>query len=168
LNATQLLEVRAADLAGLGQAFVLVSGSDGRTTIVFGDGKQGAVPESSTQPRAVVYDGTRGDWGVTPFDSNAVVTWTFTNGPANAELGVLFVETNGIARRVRWTVPLTNRPSTTVYRYALAGVSGQLLVDTNGDGVADEQLQGSTRNITQSPLTLLAVEQDLTVNAGRP
>ncbi|HSH17579.1 MAG TPA: hypothetical protein VLD18_16175, partial [Verrucomicrobiae bacterium] len=105
LAGTERLVDRAADLAGLGQEFVLASASEGEQTILFGDGKNGARPEGSTQPYANVYRAGAGSWASSRFDTNATFYWTFPGGPASGDLAVLLVSSNGTARQLRWTLP---------------------------------------------------------------
>ncbi|MCW5558854.1 MAG: carboxypeptidase regulatory-like domain-containing protein, partial [Verrucomicrobiae bacterium] len=157
---------RAADYAGLGQEFVLASGNDGQLRVEFGDGKEGATPEHSTQPYALVYRGGRGAWGNVPMDTNATVVWTFTNGPPSADMAVLLVTTNGTARQLRWTIP--NPPPDATYSFALREIPGSLRVDLASDGSIDSTLAPVSSEVQEKPPALVAVEQDLFVISGRP
>ncbi|HAV65601.1 MAG TPA: hypothetical protein DCY13_24900, partial [Verrucomicrobiales bacterium] len=166
LDATTRLVDRAADVAGLGQAFVLASGNDGSVRIDFGDGKTGAVPETSSEPSALVYGGTNGMWASTLFKTNATFAWNFTNAPPAAELGVLIVTTNGVARQLRWSI--ANPPADATYLFSLGDATESLRVDLLSDGVVDSSQPPVVQLRDELPPSLLVVEQDLYVLAGRP
>lgn len=166
LTGTGRLLDRAPDLAGLGQQFVIASAGPGQLRTDFTGGTNNATTAGSSQPYALVYPGTNGNWAVTPYLTNAVFTWTFTNGPPSADMAVLLVNTNGQAQELRWQVP--NPPVTAVYQFALADPTQSLQVDTNGDGTIDLTLNATPTAVNELPLTLVAVQQDLTVVAGRP
>jgi hypothetical protein len=162
---TRLLD-RAADLAGLGQQFVLASANPGQLRVDFSGTTNNATSLGSSQPYALAYSGTNGAWAVTPYLSNAVVTWTFTNAPPRADIAVLIVGTNGQAQELRWQVP--NPPVTAVYTFALSDPSFQLQIDTTGNGSVDQTLNPSQTTVKELPPSLVAVQQDLSVVAGRP
>ena len=171
LSGTGRLLDRAADLAGLGQDFVLASAGPGQLRADFPLPSDGTVDPSanldrSAQPYALVYGGTNGNWAVTPGLTNAVFIWTFTNGPPVADMAVLIVGTNGQARQLRWTV--TAPPADAVYRFALSDPNASLQVDLGGDGTIDATLSPSQTLVNELPPSLVAVEQDLSVVAGRP
>jgi len=166
MNGTERLVDRAADLAGLGQEFVLASANTGQLRVEFGDGKDGATATRSTRPYALVYDGDNGVWANTRMETNAVFIWTFTNGPPNADFAVLLVDGAGSARRLRWTI--SSPPVNAVYRFAFGDASETLVVDADGDGTPDGVGVPAIAVIDELPPTLLAVEQDLSINAGRP
>lgn len=162
--ATSRMTERAADLAGLGQEFVIASADSGDLQASVETNR--VTLETSARPFALVYGGTNGLWAVTKRDSSAVFEWRFTNAPPSARLGVLIVGTNGEARQLRWDIPSPS-PSA-VYRFGLNDPSEQLQVDLGADGNVDTVLAAVSANIAELPPTLLAVEQDLTVVAGRP
>ena len=166
LDASARLVDRAADYAGLGQEFVLVAASDGQLRVHFGDGKTGAEVPGSTQPGALVYSGGRGAWGNLRHETNGTVFWTFTNGPPVAEISVLLVSTNGTARQLRWTIP--NPPREATYSYSIGGGVETLSVDLISDGTVDSTIPAVATVVQELPPALIAVEQDLRVNAGRP
>jgi len=166
LSGSARLADRAADYAGLGQEFVVAGTDDGRLWVDFGDGKAGADLAGSTQPYALVYSGARGAWAPLRHDTNATVFWTFTNGPPSADLTVLLVSTNGSARQLRWAVP--NPPPDATYSFSLRQSSDQLQVDLGSDGSVDAAQTAVVTPVQELPPVLVAVEQDLRVNAGRP
>jgi hypothetical protein len=172
LNGTERLADRAADYAGLGQEFVIASANTGDLRVGFNPStlqpfnELPVTAERSAQPYALVYPGNNGIWAGTRMDTNAVFAWNFPNAPPSAELAVLLVTTNGTARQLRWTIP--NPPASAVYRFALSDASEMLTVDLDGDGVVDSVGVPAIALIDELPPTLLAVEQDLYVRAGRP
>ncbi|MGO9201638.1 MAG: LamG-like jellyroll fold domain-containing protein [Limisphaerales bacterium] len=166
LTGTGRLLDRAADLAGLGQRFVVASAGPCRLLVAFTGTTNSATISGSSQPYSLVYPGTNGEWAVTPYLTNAVFTWTFTNGPPLADMAVLLVETNGQAEQLRWQVP--NPPVTAVYTFALSDPTQRLQADTNGDGVVDFALAPLQTTVNELPPALVAVQQDLSVVAGRP
>ncbi len=161
----QLLD-RAADLAGLDQQFVVAAANPGQLRADFTSGTNEAIVGSSSQPYALIYPGTNGVWAVTEDELDAVYTWSFTNGLATADMAVLIVSSNGSAQSLRWTVQ--NPPVTALYHFALSDPTKSLQVDTNGDGTVDFTLPATQSTFNELPPTLIAVQQDLTVNAGRP
>jgi len=165
-TATQRLLDRAQDLAGLGQQFVVASADLGQLRADFGDGAATATLLGSTQPYALVYGGSNGLWAVTPPLTNAVFVWTFTNGPPSADIAVLLVGADGQAHQYRWQLvaPLPQA----VYRFALGNPAAGLQVDLDGDGSTDLTMVPSEDWVSELPPMLLAVQQDLTVLAGRP
>jgi len=166
LTGTGRLLDRAADLAGLGQQFVVASAGPGQLLVTFTGSTNDATALGSSEPYSLVYPGTNGAWAVTPFLTNAVFTWTFTNGPPLADMAVLLVDTNGQAQQLRWQVP--HPPVTAIYTFALSDPTQQLQADTNGDGVIDFALSPTQTTVHELPPTLVAVQQDLSVVAGRP
>jgi hypothetical protein len=166
LTGTGRLLDRAADLAGLGQQFVLASAGPGQLRADFSGTTNSATLPGSSQPYALDYAGTNGEWALTPYLSNALFTWTFTNGPPQADLAVLLVGTNGQARQLRWQIP--NPPVTAIYTFALSDPNQRLQIDTTGDGTIDQTLNPTTTTVNELSPTLVAVQQDLTVVAGRP
>ena len=156
---------RAPDLAGLGQQFVVASAGPGQLRADFTGGTNDATFAGSSQPYSLVYTGTNGEWAVTPFLTNAVFTWTFTNGPPTADMAVLLVNTNGQATQLRWQV--ASPPVTAVYQFALTDPTQSLQVDTKGNGTIDQTLPATPTTVNELPPTLVAVQQDLTVVAGR-
>lgn len=166
LNGTQRLLNRAADLAGLGQSFVIGSAGPGQLRLDYTGTTNDATLDVSTEPYAMDYAGTNGEWAVTSYQTNAVFTWTFTNAPASADMAVLIVGTNGQAQELRWQV--ANPPPTAIYRFALSSAPPSLQADTNGDGTVDLTLAAAQTQVNELPPTMIAVQQDLTVLAGRP
>ena len=166
LNGTGRLLNRAPDLAGLGQEFVIASAGPGQLWADFTGGTNRATLDGSSQPSSDVYAGTNGEWAVTPYLTNAVFTWTFTNRPALADMAVLLVNTNGQARQLRW--PVASPPPDAVYQFALSDSSARLQVDLGGDGSIDQTIAANETTVDELPPSLVAVQQDLTVNAGRP
>ncbi len=166
LDATARAVDRAADYAGLGQEFAVGSADTGQLRAQFGDGKAGATLERSTQPYALAYGTTNGSWIQTPMSSNAVLTWTFTNGPPSAQIAALLISTNGTARLLRWTID--RPPVDATYTFALHDPTEQLQVDLLSDGVTDSSIVATRTVVHELPPSVLAVEQDLFVLAGRP
>ena len=166
LTGTGRLLDRAADLAGLGEQFVVGSAGPGQLLVTFTGSTNDATVLGSSQPYSLVYPGTNGAWAVTPFLTNAVFTWTFTNGPPLADMAVLLVDSNGQAQQLRWQVP--HPPVTAIYTFALSDPTQQLQADTNGDGVIDFALGPTQTTVHELAPTLVAVQQDLSVVAGRP
>ncbi|HLH54539.1 MAG TPA: carboxypeptidase regulatory-like domain-containing protein, partial [Verrucomicrobiae bacterium] len=165
LTGTARLLDRAPDLAGLGEQFVIASAGPGQLRADFGGTTNSATFPASSQPYALDYAGTNGEWAVTPYLSNAVFTWTFTNAPAKADMAVLIFGTNGQAQQLRWQV--VNPPVTALYTFALGATSQQMQVDTNGDGTIDQLLSATPTTVNELPPALVAVAQDLGVIAGR-
>ncbi len=165
LDATTRLIDRAADYAGLGQQFVVASGSTGELRVNFGEGKD-ATLSRSTQPYALVYGGTNGTWANFRMETNATVFWTFTNGPPSADIAVLLVNSNGTARQLHWT--LSNPLPDAEYFFSLNDPLERLQVDLLGDGFVDSTVQPTATTVNELPPQLVAVEQDLMVLAGRP
>ncbi len=157
---------RAPDLAGLGQQFVLAAGGPGQLSASFIGTTNAAAGNASSEPYAMVYDGTNGEWGVTPYLSNAVFTWTFTNGPAAADMAVLIVNTNGQVQQLIWQV--SHPPVTAIYQFSLSDPTQQLQVDSTGNGIIDSSLPATQSIVSELPPGVIAVQQDLTVVAGRP
>lgn len=157
---------RAPDLAGLGQQFVLASANGGQLWVDFTGSTNDTTAAESSEGYCDVYPGTNGSWAVTPDLTNAVFSWTFTNGPSSADLVVLLVDTNGQAEQLQWQLP--NPPPTAIYHFSLANGAYQLQADTNGDGVIDQTIPANQLQVDELPPTLVAVQQDLTVVAGRP
>ncbi|MGA2656274.1 MAG: LamG-like jellyroll fold domain-containing protein [Verrucomicrobiota bacterium] len=165
LTGTGRLLDRAPDLAGLGQSFVVAAAGPGQLRADFAGGTNSATLHTSTQPYAKVYAGTNGVWAVTLDLTNAVFSWTFTNAPPAADMSVVIFGTNGQGQSLRWTV--SQPPPGTVYSYALSGPSGLLQV-LGGNGSANSTLNAVTNPVSELPPTLIAVQQDLSVVAGRP
>ncbi len=166
LDGTQRLTNRAPDLAGLGQQFVVASAGPGQLRVDFSGGTNSATLAGSSQPYALDYGGSNGEWAVTSYLTNAVYTWAFTNGPPTADMAVLLVGTNGQAQQLRWQV--ASPPVTAIYHFALNDPLQQLQVDANGDGMIDASLAPSQSVVNELPPALVAVQQDLNVVAGRP
>ncbi|MFO1460689.1 MAG: LamG-like jellyroll fold domain-containing protein [Verrucomicrobiota bacterium] len=163
-TASARLADRAADLAGLGQEFALASADSGQLRLQFGEDL--ASVERSTRPFALVYSGTNGSWANGLLETNGVVIWTFTNAPASAEIGVLLVGTNGIARQFRWN--LSHPPGDATYRFAFGDPASGLKVDLGSDGTQDSSIAATVLEVRELLPSVLAVEQDLYVLAGRP
>ncbi|MBI1176201.1 hypothetical protein GC207_02040, partial [bacterium] len=166
LDATERLVESGPDLAGLGQQFLLASASTGQLRVEFGADQVGATVERSSQPYALVYQGTNGLWANTLIDTNATCFWTFTNGPPSADIAVLLVNTNGTARRLSWAID--SPPVDALYSFSLADTNGALRVDLLSDGFIDSSLAATETSVTELPPMVLAVEQDFSVVAGRP
>jgi hypothetical protein len=166
VDGTQRALNQASDLAGLGQQFVLASAGPGQLWADFTGITNNATADYSSEPYSMVYYGTNGEWAVTPFLTNAVFTWTFTNAPPTADMAVLLVDTNGQVQEFRWQV--SSPPVSAVYTFALSDTTQRLQVDTNGDGIVDTTLAPSQSVVNELPPALIAVQQDLTVLAGRP
>jgi hypothetical protein len=166
LDGTQRALNQAADLAGLGQQFVLASAGLGQSWVDFTGSTNNATAQRSSEPYSMVYNGTNGEWAVTPYLTNAVLTWSFTNGPPSADMAVLEVSSNGQVEELRWQV--ANPPVTALYQFALSDPRQQLQVDTYGNGTINTTLAPSQSTVNELPPTLVAVQQDLTVVAGRP
>ena len=166
-DGTARLEDRAADYAGLGQRFVVASANAGQLSVqaAGADGKT-ATSESSSVPYALVYSGNQGAWGCLSWDTNAVVTWRFTNSVPVAELGVLLVAGDGTAQLLRWSI--SNPDMGTSCSFALGDASRVLWVDASGDGTVDQNLPATVTAVHELAPVVLAVEQDLSVNVGRP
>jgi hypothetical protein len=169
-HGTERLIDRAADLAGLGQELVMASANSGELLTAFGDGDGDgdglATTDRSTQPFALVYGGTRGAWASSRWETNATFVWTFTNGPPAADLAVLLVSTQGTARQLRWNIPTP--PTNATYRFTLADPTESLQVDLLSDGSIDATQVPGVTVVQELPPSVLAVEQDLYVLAGRP
>lgn len=166
LDGEQRLLDRAQDLSGLGQEFVVASAGPGQLRADFSGTTNSATTDLSTQPYAMVYAATNSEWAVTPLLTNAVYTWTFTNAPAVANLAVLIVSTNGNSRQLTWQVP--NPPTNAIYQFSLGDASQKLQVDTNGDGTIDKTLAPNQSSVNELPPSIITVQQDLSVVAGRP
>ncbi len=166
LDGTQRALAQAADLAGLGQQFVLASAGPGQLWVDLSGSTNAATTNESSVPYSMVYGGTNGEWAVTPYLTNAVFTWTFTNGPASADIAVLEVNSNGQAQELRWQI--ANPPVTAIYQFALSDPTQKLQVDTQGNGTVDTTLSPSSSVVNELPPTLVAVQQDLAIVAGRP
>ena len=164
IPATARLTDRAADLAGLGQEFALASADSGQLRLQFGE--DAASVERSARPFSLVYSGTNGSWANGLLETNGVAIWTFTNAPASADIGVLLVGTNGIARQFRWT--LSKPPGDATYRFAFGDPADGLKVDLGSDGTPDSSIAATVLDVRELPPSVLAVEQDLYVLAGRP
>ena len=163
LTATDRLVDRAADYAGLGQAFSVGSADSGQLQVSLGD--TNVTETASFVPYSLVYGGTNGTWANFARGSNVVLTWTFTNGPPTAQLGVLLVETNGTARQLLWNIAAP--PVAARYRFAVADLNASLEIDLDGDGVVDSQQTAVLSVIRELPPQLIAVEQDLKIQSGR-
>ncbi len=166
LDGTARLIDRAPDLTGLGQSFVLASAGSGQLRADFDNGETSATLGGSTQPYAHVYGGSNGVWAVSADLTNGVFTWTFTNRPASGDMAVLLVNTNGQARQLHWQV--ASPPASAIYRFALNDPTSRLQADVDGDGSADMSLAATETIVDELPPSLVAVNQDLMVNAGRP
>jgi len=166
LDGTARVIDRAPDLAGLGQQFVLASAGPGQLRVDFGDGKLGAVSTNSSRPYALVYQGTNGVWASTLTETNATFAWTFTNGPPVGDMAVLLVTTNGNARQLRWIV--ANPPVDATYLFSLSDATESLRIDLLSDGSIDSTQAPTVQVRNELPPSLVAVEQDLSVLAGRP
>jgi len=167
MDGTARLGDRAADYAGLGQRFVVASANTGQLSVQAADADaKTAASESSSLPYALVYSGNQGAWGCLPWDTNVVVMWRFTNSVPVAELGVLLVAGDGTAQLLRWSIP--NPDLGASYSFALGDSSGLLQIDILGDGKVDQQLPATITAVQELPPAVLAVEQDLSVNVGRP
>ncbi len=166
LDGEQRLLDRAQDLSGLGQEFVVASAGPGQLRADFSGTTNSATTDLSTQPYSMVYGATNSEWAVTPLLTNAVYTWTFTNAPAVANMAVLIVSTNGSSRQLTWQVP--NPPANAIYQFSLSDASQKLQVDTNGDGTIDKTLAPNPTTVNELPPSIITVQQDLSVVAGRP
>lgn len=166
LDGSQRVADRAADLSGLGQQFVIASAGPGQLRVDFSGTTNFATTDFSSQPYSMVYAATNGEWAMTPVLTNAVYTWTFTNAPSVANMTVLIVSTNGNARKLTWSV--ANPPANAVYQFSLGDSSFRLQADTDGNGTFDTTLTANSSTVNELPPTLIAVQQDLSVQAGRP
>ncbi|MBN8246992.1 MAG: carboxypeptidase regulatory-like domain-containing protein, partial [Verrucomicrobia bacterium] len=79
---------------------------------------------------------------------------------------VLLVSSNGTARLLRWLVP--NPPSDATYAFRLGAAPEVLEIDLGSDGSADATALPAVTPVQELPPGLVAVEQDLRVNSGRP
>ena len=151
LDGTERLVDRAPDLTGLGQQFVIASASGTGVPPVrleVSDGQDAnATTESSTLPYSLVYAGTNGEWAVTPFLTNAVFTWSFTN---NLQAGRLcHGRHGGSPGEHQWsggTTSLAGQQSAgglPSIISLLMILSHSLLADLDGDGIADSTIQPS-------------------------
>ena len=164
LTGTARLFNRAPDLAGLGQNFVIASAGPGQLEADFSGTTNSATLDGSTQPYAAVFGGTNGIWAVTQDQTNAVYAWTFTNAPTSADMAVSIFDGAGHAHTFRWMV--ANPPPGAVYRFALNDPTGTLQVYLNG--AVASTVPATQQTISELPPTVIAVQQDLMVQAGRP
>ena len=157
---------RAADLAGLGQEFVLTSANAGEHWMEFLSSTNVVDADRSDRPFAFVYTGERGNWGTSKTDTNAVYHWRFADAPAVGGMGVLLVSTNGVARELRWTVD--SPPADATYSFSLNDSMELLSVDLLSDGSVDSTIVPTVNLVDELAPEIIAVEQDISVLAGRP
>ncbi len=166
LTGSDRLFTHAPDMAGLGQNFVVASAGPGQLRVDFTGSTNAATTDGSTRPYALVYGRSNGVWAVTQDDTNAVFTWSFTNAPSSADMAVVIFDGTGHAHSFRWNV--INPPPTALYHFALGDPTGTLQVDAAGNGTITSTLGAAQTTINELPPTIIAVQQDLTVLAGRP
>jgi hypothetical protein len=167
LDSVARLAARAADLAGRSERWVLAAVDSASAQLSSTQGTNTALLASSSVVGTAGYPGARGHWLVAGrIDTNMVLTWTFTNTLPSTELSVLWVETNGTAQHLRWTI--TDPPAGACYSFALADPAQSLAVDLACDGTADTLLPPRLESISESAPQVIAVLQEPTVLAGRP
>ncbi|HSH16199.1 MAG TPA: carboxypeptidase-like regulatory domain-containing protein, partial [Verrucomicrobiae bacterium] len=79
---------------------------------------------------------------------------------------VLLVSSNGTARQLRW--PLPDPPADATYSFSLGDPFETLQVDLLSDGSVDSVGVPAVSIVNELPPTIIAVEQSLEVNVGRP
>ena len=165
LDAAARAGAAAADLAGRGETFWLLGGGAGELELRSGDETQRVSAESSAVERSLVYAGQRGQWGTVPGGATAVAEWRFSNDLAQAELVALQVGADGLARRLRWTLP--SPVLNGCYRYALGAAGDLLEVDLNCDGAPEATVAAVVETVAERAPEVVSVRQDLSVKVGR-
>ncbi|HKS37006.1 MAG TPA: Ig-like domain-containing protein, partial [Verrucomicrobiae bacterium] len=171
LDATARLTDRAADFAGRGEAWLLASVSDSQFEISIEQNRLKAELQTSDAVQSLAYRGARGHLLAAADAGGAaslpdVIEWRPTNAVSQAVLSVVQLGTNGTGRRLEWT--LSNPPANTCFRFLPGDTNAVLLVDENCDGTAESTMAATVQPVTELPPTLIAVVQDITVQAGRP
>ncbi|MEI7731986.1 MAG: Ig-like domain-containing protein [Verrucomicrobiota bacterium] len=166
LDATARLAERGADLAGRGEAWHFGAVNVTNATFTLLAGGSAANVSRSDVPMAAGYGGARGMVLVGPATNETAFQWCFTNGAAQATLGVWLLNTNGTGRQFQWS--LTDVAAGFTCWFAVTNSTGTLQMDTNGDGQVDGLLTAVTTTVTESPPQFLGVVQDATVSVGRP
>jgi concanavalin A-like lectin/glucanase superfamily protein/Big-like domain-containing protein/thrombospondin type 3 repeat protein len=171
LDATARLADRAADFAGRGEAWLLASVSDSRFELSLEQNRLKAGLQTSDVVKALAYHGAQGHWLAAADAGGAAslpdaIEWRPTNAASQAVLSVVQLGTNGTGRRLEWT--LSNPSTSACFRFLPGDTNAVLLVDENCDGTAESTMAATVQPVTELPPTLIAVVQDITVQAGRP
>jgi len=152
-NGLSRLMERAADFAGRGEAWTMASANSGAFDLSLKAGGAAAAAVSldrSSQAQAAGYRGSNGHWIVATPSAGAVFEWRVSQTPAQGQIGLLVVETNGAAQQWEWDVGSPNVG--TVYRYAAGtGAPGRLEVDRDGDGMAESFVDAVPAAIRENP-----------------
>ena len=163
LTATARLVQSAADLAGRGEAWVLVASDSGAVVPEFQNATGAVNVDAATLAQAAGYRGTNGHW-LAFKATNGVVRWTVAGSVTQTDLAVLTLTTNGTGQLFRWTVAAPSVGS------CLSVALGQttLTLDAACDGSPDGSLAATVTPISERPPELLAARQLWEINSVRP
>lgn len=162
---TQILEARAADLAGRGEAWAFMSANSTLLRPVFTSASNTADLNIASAPQAGGFPGTNGNWLVFKPRTGSV-RWEVTSPVAQAELGLLIVQTNGTGEWIRWSIP--NPQVGGCYKYSLGDSTHTLLVDELCDGSPEQSLVGIASAVSELPPELLLARQLPEIESVRP
>lgn len=168
-DATSSLISHAPDLAGLNQTWVLGGANSGVHFLTQPTGTNEARLARSGLVEDLVYgNATNGTWSISRPGTNVPVllNWTTPEAVNGLTLVALILRGDGEGRLVQWTI--ANSKAGALYQFDPNDSGSSLNVDSDGDGHADSTVAGTTSIINELPPTVVAVEQDLTVVAGRP
>ncbi|MBL9167133.1 MAG: carboxypeptidase regulatory-like domain-containing protein [Verrucomicrobiales bacterium] len=168
LDATASLVSHSPDLAGLGQPWVLGSASVGSHWLALASSTNQVNPARSEVPYHLVYQGSNGLWsaGVPSTNYPVILHWSPTSSVSRLELAATVLSGDGTGRQLRWDI--SNPPANAVYRFGPDFSGTELQVDLNNDGTFESSLAGIVSPVVEVPPSVIAVEQDVSILAGRP
>ncbi|MBN9691450.1 MAG: carboxypeptidase regulatory-like domain-containing protein [Verrucomicrobia bacterium] len=161
-NAVERSVSRAADLAGLGQAWWLAASSDSRITVAVVEGDLRATPELSKIPGSVSLAGGRGGWALTSPNTGRQLEWIVRSNLTSAQVSWLRLDTNGTGELLIWS--LSTLTEGTVLSFD-PGTGGTEL--TLQSGPNRTQLTAARKPIAELPPQILSVRQNLNVLTDR-
>ncbi len=165
IDATALLEQRARDLAGRGEAWFFASASAEGISPRFKRNDDVVNLNRADLQQSGGYSGTNGSWLVLK-PTDGAVRWEIDSPIAQAEFAVVLIGTNGTGQQIRWTV--NNPPVGSCLRYTVGDVSNELKLDNNCDGSPNSSIAGVVTPITELPPQLLLVRQLPEIESVRP
>ena len=168
-DAAALLDERARDLAGRGEAWLIAASRPAAVVPTLArDGRSAGIDASeiafAAGYRGVSRAGEDGHWLVSRPEAGSVLRFDVSEPVVAAEIGVLDVGPGGTGRLLRWA--LSELASGACLHHTPGSQS--LEVDETCDGIGDRSLSAVASEIAELAPQVIAVVQDTTVKTGRP
>lgn len=161
-NAVERSVSRAADLAGLGQAWWLTASSDSRITVSMAEGDLRTTPELSEIPGSVGLVGSRGGWALTSPKAGRQLEWSVRSNLTSAQVSWLRLETNGTGELLSWSLGVLTEGTVLSFNPESGGT--ELTVQS---GPNRTLLAAARKPIAELPPQILSVRQNLDVLTDR-